>query len=246
MIVNGNSDITWGLEVLCKYAGKHDSKRNIWYIWSTGGKFVLKIRLNDVTFWFGSFKIYDLENDEEIFLIKLSGGFFGRLTHNIFNPNGESIAKMKNPNIATLAYRQRITDVKGDIVGEIEPKITMGKLLENAKQTINPYKDGGGKKFLKGAHFADITFRGAKYLAEAYWPGYRQIKVTKDNSVVMTLERKFIVSEWFDFLILNHLAIEKSQYDVIVYDTAYSREDYALLALMIRQFFRHNYGKKRG
>jgi len=72
------------------------------------------------------------------------------------------------------------------------------------------------------AHFADITFLGGKYLAEFYWPGYSQIKVTKDDLLVMTFERKFIVSEWFDYLILNRLMIEKAQYDVVVHSPSHT------------------------
>jgi hypothetical protein len=203
-----------------------------------------KIRLNDVFFWFGSYKIDDLEKNEEIYQIKLSGGNLSRLTIKIFNPNGENVAIMKNPNIGNPTYRQRITDINGNIVGEIEPKITIGKLIENASQTVSAYKAEGKNKFLKGVHFADINFRGEKYLAESYWPGYKQIKVTRDNSVILTLERKFIVSEWFDYLILNNLMVEKSPYDVIVNDNSHSRDDYALLSLMVRQFFRHKYGNK--
>lgn len=114
-----------------------------------------RMRLNDVLFWFGSYEVLNLDTQEEIYHNKLSGGSFTRQTTTIFNKNGDNIALMKNPKLGTPVFRQRISDIKGNIIGEIEPKITLGKIVKNTRETINPYKKD---KFLKGAHFADITF----------------------------------------------------------------------------------------
>ncbi len=203
---------------------------------------MVKFRLNDFLFWYGSYSVTEIENTKRvIYNVRSNGALIRRLTTTVWDKDGTEIATMRNPHIANPYYRQQIILPNGNILGTIEPRITISKMMDNSKKVLEPYQ--GGRKFWRGAQLADVTFDGARYVAEAFWPGYRIITVTRDETVVMKLERSFIVSEWLDYLLLNPLMIEKSQYDV-EFDSELDEEKYLLLALMVRQFYRHKYGKK--
>jgi hypothetical protein len=94
-----------------------------------------------------------------------------------------------------------------------------------------------------GIHMADITFRGERLLAESPWPGYRVIEVKQDGNLVLSLKKMFVVSEWFDYIVLRHFLVERSPYDVTIHQNVFGREELVLLSLMVRQFFRAEYGR---
>jgi hypothetical protein len=71
------------------------------------------VRLNDVWFWFGSYVVTDLELNETIFNVKLSGGFFTRPTATIYAPDGSLVATLRHPTLGPV-IRRRLTDARGN------------------------------------------------------------------------------------------------------------------------------------
>ena len=107
---------------------------------------MVKFRLNDFLFWYGSYSVTEIENTKRvIYNVRSNGALIRRLTTTVWDKDGTEIATMRNPHIANPYYRQQIILPNGNILGTIEPRITISKMMDNSKKVLEPYQ--GGRKF---------------------------------------------------------------------------------------------------
>lgn len=201
----------------------------------------MRIILPDAWYVFGSYSIFN-EQGRKLAYVKLSNGFIGRLNTNIFDNDNKHIGKIYAPTVVATAFRQQLWDPEGNVIGHIEPRLTVSKLItsKDKKPLFDPYRSNTPKgklgKWYRGT-FGDLVFRNRSLFVETSWPFFQEVKIFDGDHLIIKFTRT-IKNYWIDFFIIKelfNLPYEK----VEVWDDTLTEKDSLMIILLVRQWLRH-------